>query len=587
MGEAGVWVHNANCDGVKLFNTGENPSKDLIPDGIQLFPLEAKLAQAIRDGALPRNGFAIIKKSGADFEKTLSPEDLKRWLRFEDDVAGRLIVDGVRQEYAVIFENAKIRGREYIRVEGQEISASGSRVFIDRKLEFYKINSSTGADKALDIFWRISQALEQNPKFRSAFEIEAGAKGRPLAAFRDAEAFIADILRNDSSSPVFAGDKDGSRMALIRKMLGGVKDEAGVVIEQPRIELRNEGTPTGFPLTVLSEGKTIRIAALTSADIQTVFAAARQYWLNAGAPAALLDNASINIADLPSGQVGQSQGQTITLDANAAGWGWFVDKTPGLQEEFQASDSAQDFKALDGSAAQGKLDLLTVLIHEMGHALGLGHTHAFGDVMSSVLTPSERRLPGAADQASLKALGWWTANRSGNTVTVPGAAHGSTSGGSVVYTDAVRAKSPQNEATPYATITNGNFSGATPEAALTGWVAQGNVRVDGGVVTLGESAGGQTSAVQAAVQTHLAQLFMLNPGDRALTFTIDARGLAAHPNGIGPADAFEVALLDPNTEVPVLGTTGLSHTDALLNVQAVAASNSATSNASAGPMALG
>ena len=117
------------------------------------------------------------------------------------------------------------------------------------------------------------------------------------------------------------------------------------------------------------------------------------------------------------------------------------------------------------------------------------------------------------------------------------------------------------------TLIHGDFSGATPEAALTGWIAQGNVRVNGGVVTLGESAGtGANGSVYVAgqastevVQTHLAQLFMLNPGDRALTFTIDARGLAAHPNATGPADAFEVALLDANTGLPVLGTTGLSH----------------------------
>mgnify|MGYP003386015852 CR=1 FL=1 len=37
---------------------------------------------------------------------------------------------------------------------------------------------------------------------------------------------------------------------------------------------------------------------------------------------------TLNIADLPSGAIGQTVGTNITLDLNAAGHGWFVDTTP-------------------------------------------------------------------------------------------------------------------------------------------------------------------------------------------------------------------------------------------------------------------
>ena len=67
-----------------------------------------------------------------------------------------------------------------------------------------------------------------------------------------------------------------------------------------------------------------------------------------------------------------------------------------------------------------------------------------------------------------------------------------------------------------------------------------------------------------------------------MTFTIDARSLAAHPNATGPAAAFEVALLDAKSGLPLLGTTGLRHTDALLNVQAVAAPTNTAAGAVAG-----
>jgi hypothetical protein len=44
------------------------------------------------------------------------------------------------------------------------------------------------------------------------------------------------------------------------------------------------------------------------------------------------------------------------------------------------------------------MDLLTVLMHEMGHALGLDHDPANPhDVMSGTLVTGERRLPDAAD----------------------------------------------------------------------------------------------------------------------------------------------------------------------------------------------
>jgi len=54
----------------------------------------------------------------------------------------------------------------------------------------------------------------------------------------------------------------------------------------------------------------------------------------AAAQLALLNKATITIADLADGYLALTLGTTITLDTDAAGYGWFVDPTPFTNEEF-------------------------------------------------------------------------------------------------------------------------------------------------------------------------------------------------------------------------------------------------------------
>ena len=87
----------------------------------------------------------------------------------------------------------------------------------------------------------------------------------------------------------------------------------------------------------------------------------------------------------------------IYLDPTADGWGWFVDPTPGQDEEYASKAGA--LAALPGSGAAGHVDLLTVVMHEMGHALGLPDWTAgsSNDLMAESLAASVRRLPSVAD----------------------------------------------------------------------------------------------------------------------------------------------------------------------------------------------
>ena len=82
---------------------------------------------------------------------------------------------------------------------------------------------------------------------------------------------------------------------------------------------------------------------------------------------------TLQIVDLPGNLLGQAQGNTIQIDVDAAGQGWFVDATPWDNSEFVAAGNGSGLAAVSGSAAAGRVDLLTVILHELGHLAGLKH----------------------------------------------------------------------------------------------------------------------------------------------------------------------------------------------------------------------
>jgi len=56
-------------------------------------------------------------------------------------------------------------------------------------------------------------------------------------------------------------------------------------------------------------------------------------------------NANLSLAELAGGAVGQTTANTITLDTDAAGYGWFVDSTPYDNEEFVRTSNPNEWVA--------------------------------------------------------------------------------------------------------------------------------------------------------------------------------------------------------------------------------------------------
>jgi hypothetical protein len=87
------------------------------------------------------------------------------------------------------------------------------------------------------------------------------------------------------------------------------------------------------------------------------------------------------ITNLPTGQLaeatitgydtsGRPNTATITLDDDGNGLGWFIDTTPQDNREFLTGVGGNYFTANPDSQADGKYDLLTTILHELGHLNG-------------------------------------------------------------------------------------------------------------------------------------------------------------------------------------------------------------------------
>jgi hypothetical protein len=129
---------------------------------------------------------------------------------------------------------------------------------------------------------------------------------------------------------------------------------------------------------------------VSAEEVDPVLAAAIDLWVALGVDPAVFADVTIVVEDLADMTLAEVRDNTIYLDADAAGWGWFVDATPTDSAEFVVV--GRNRIAFDGSDADARMDLLTVLVHELGHILGLDHDHR-SNVMRDDLGAGVRILP--------------------------------------------------------------------------------------------------------------------------------------------------------------------------------------------------
>jgi hypothetical protein len=172
------------------------------------------------------------------------------------------------------------------------------------------------------------------------------------------------------------------------------------------------GTP-GPTATPPSQGGTqpsqpadlnVNNGVLTQAELDAIAQAGIQRWAATGLSADqinYLEHVTYTISDLPGLYLGAATSGAVTVDVNAAGHGWFIDSNP-LSDGAFGQNVNGDLFTTPSQAAAGHIDLLTTVMHEMGHELGLGDTYSLStaaSLMYGYIVDGERRLPVAGETA--------------------------------------------------------------------------------------------------------------------------------------------------------------------------------------------
>ena len=114
-------------------------------------------------------------------------------------------------------------------------------------------------------------------------------------------------------------------------------------------------------------------AAVTAQQLAPLVEEATARWIASGLTAeqaATLSSLQVTIADLEGATIGLTDGTSVLIDRTAAGYGWFIDPTPQDHAEFHFVRGLAQWIADAHSPASDHMDLLTTVMHELGHVLG-------------------------------------------------------------------------------------------------------------------------------------------------------------------------------------------------------------------------
>ena len=202
-------------------------------------------------------------------------------------------------------------------------------------------------------------------------EKAAAAQAEANARIKEALAALAKALSTSACTTV--GGNDGSQASIscpLENGTGTVTGGSGTSVSVvPGTGTASDSTPalltaSSAPETPATDGD------VTEGQVDAALAQAKGEWQAAGADTSGI---TAGVDDLGGLALGATSGTSISIDRDAAGWGWDV-----------------------AGGSGPRMDLLTVVRHEMGHALGLDHTAS--GLMAEDLAPGETRSVASAPE---------------------------------------------------------------------------------------------------------------------------------------------------------------------------------------------
>ena len=208
---------------------------------------------------------------------------------------------------------------------------------------------------------RIQQARTRAQQEAAAERARADANAR----LQEALQALAKALSSSQCSTV--GGTNGGTASISCPLENGgngtISGGNGTTVTTPTPSPSPSTTPTPTPSPTAS-GNALTASslpdepvgpegALSGSDLDAAVAQATAEWRAAGAD---VPDVSASVADLGGATLGSAGGSSIQVDSDAAGWGW------------------------------SRMSLITVVRHEIGHLVGLGHE---GGLMGSTLSPGE------------------------------------------------------------------------------------------------------------------------------------------------------------------------------------------------------
>ena len=224
----------------------------------------------------------------------------------------------------------------------------------------------------------------------------ADAAGQEGQTFLGTQSYTAAVALGSAAVSI---DVTGKGVSVGGKIVGTATDSAGNTSEF--------SAPVTVSVPLLAAAKPILSAEacrayrgdsaineddleILRAGLQPIVDAGILRWQQMGIDANQLSHLhaiDVSFAELDGAYLALTTANTIRLDANAAGFGWYIDSTPLDDSEFRGQPSA--------SSDQQSMDLLTVVMHEMGHVLGLDDVWEDSlaeDIMFARLQAGHRRL---------------------------------------------------------------------------------------------------------------------------------------------------------------------------------------------------